>query len=111
VSLFQALADRSGIPLEISPILLEVFTDAARRFGPREWSPNVIRRLEEATGCRIEAPGFPAEMVDTEPKKPGCEVKPRAQMGRPNRKGATRRRYRFAYLSGADRTNADLRFF
>jgi len=84
VSLFQALADRSGIPLEISPILLEVFTDAARRFGPREWSPNVIRRLEEAAGCRIEAAGFPAEMVDTEPKKPGCEVKPRAEMGRLN---------------------------
>jgi len=83
VSLFQALADRSGIPLEISPMLLEVFGDAARRFGPREWSPNVIRRLEEATGRRVEAPGFPAEMVDTEPKRPGHEVKPRTQTGLP----------------------------
>ncbi|MAJ60900.1 MAG: 3-hydroxyisobutyrate dehydrogenase, partial [Deltaproteobacteria bacterium] len=44
----------------------------------REWSPDVIRRLEEATGCRIEAPGFPAEIVDLEPKKPGFEVKPRS---------------------------------
>ena len=83
VSLFQALADRAEVPLEISPVLLEVFADAARRFGPREWSPNVIRRLEEVTGCRVEASGFPAEMVDTGPKKPGCEVKPRAQRGRP----------------------------
>ncbi len=84
VSLFQALADRSGVPLEISPLLLEIFNDAAQRFGPREWSPNVIRRLEEATGCRVEAPGFPAQMVDTQPKKPGCEVKPRAETGRPD---------------------------
>lgn len=84
VSLFQALADRSGVPLEISPLLLEIFNDAAERFGPREWSPNVIRRLEEATGCRVEAPGFPGQMVDTQPKKPGCEVKPRAEIGRPD---------------------------
>lgn len=82
VSLFQALADRAGVPLEISPMLLEIFNDAAQRFGPREWSPNVIRRLEEATGSRVEAPGFPAEMVDTSPKNPGYEVRPRAGINR-----------------------------
>jgi 3-hydroxyisobutyrate dehydrogenase len=84
VSLFQALADRSGIPLEISPMLLEIFSDAARRFGSREWSPNVIRRLEESVGCRVEAPGFPSEIVDTEPKKPGSEVNPRDRSFRPD---------------------------
>ena len=83
VSLFQSLADRAGIPLEISPKLLEIFHDAAGRFGPREWSPNVIRRLEEATGCRVEAQGFPAEMVDHEPKQAGHEVKPRSRPHRP----------------------------
>ncbi len=83
VSLFQGLADRSGIPLEISPMLLAIFEDAAKRFGSREWSPNVIRRLEEATGCRVEAAGFPAEMVDTEPKNPGREVKSRSATIRP----------------------------
>ncbi|MED5261228.1 MAG: NAD(P)-dependent oxidoreductase [Myxococcota bacterium] len=83
VSLFQGLADRSGIPLEISPMLLAIFEDAAKRFGSREWSPNVIRRLEEATGCRVEAAGFPAEMVDPEPKNPGREVKPRSTTIRP----------------------------
>jgi 3-hydroxyisobutyrate dehydrogenase len=81
VSLFQSLADRAGVPLEISPLLLEIFNDAAQRFGPREWSPNIIRRLEEATGSRVEAPGFPAEMVDTSPKNPGYEVKSRSVHG------------------------------
>ncbi len=74
ISLFQALADRAHIPLEISPRLIEIFRDASERFGARERSPNVIRRLEEAVGCRVEAAGFPAEIRDDEPKRPGREV-------------------------------------
>ena len=47
---------------------------ARRATDSREWSPNIIRRLEEATGVDILAPGFPAEMVDDEPEEPGHEV-------------------------------------
>jgi hypothetical protein len=32
------------------------------------------RRLEEAAGVEVRAPGFPAEMVDDEPEAPGYEV-------------------------------------
>ncbi len=74
VSLFQAVADRAGVALELSPLLIEIFKDGARRYGPREWSPNIIKRLEEACGVEILAPGFPAEMVDDEPEAPGYEV-------------------------------------
>jgi 3-hydroxyisobutyrate dehydrogenase len=73
-SLFQAVADRAGVELELSPLLIEIFKDGARRYGGREWSPNIIRRLEEACGVEILAPGFPAEMVDDEPEEPGYEV-------------------------------------
>ena len=55
------------------------------RYGEREWSPNVIRRLEEATGARVIASGFPAEMVDDEPEEPGYEVTPRAAVAISNR--------------------------
>ena len=55
-------------------LLIEIFKDGARRYGAREWSPNIIRRLEEACGVDILAPGFPAEMVDHEPEQPGYEV-------------------------------------
>ena len=44
------------------------------RYGGREWSPNVIKRLEEACGVDILADGFPAEMTDHEPEEPGYEV-------------------------------------
>ncbi len=74
MSLFQAVAERARVPLELSPLLLGIFKDAAARYGGREWSPNVIRRLEEACGIEILAPGFPAEITDDEPEEPGYEV-------------------------------------
>eukprot|EP00752_Nemacystus_decipiens_P015388 g13721.t1 len=77
LGLFEGVAARAGVPLEIAPLLSAIFRDGAARFGPREWSPNIIRRLEEATGARVTAPGFPAEMIDDEPEEPGGEVFPR----------------------------------
>ncbi len=76
IGLFQAIADRANVPLEISPLLIEIFKDGEKRYGSREWSPNIIRRLEDATGLSILAPGFPAEMTDDEPEEPGYEVVP-----------------------------------
>lgn len=74
IGLFQDVADRAGVPLELSPLLISIFADGIARFGPRELSPNIIKRLEEATGLDIRAPGFPAEMTDDEPEAPGAEV-------------------------------------
>lgn len=77
IGLFQEVADRAGVPLEVNPLLIGIFEDGIQRYGPREFSPNVIKRLEEATGLSITAPGFPAEMVDDEPEAPGAEVRPK----------------------------------
>ena len=74
MALFQSVADRAGVPLDLSPLILDIFGEAQERYGPREWSPNVIRRLEEHTGLEIRAPGFPAELVDDEHEQPGHEV-------------------------------------
>ena len=76
VGLFDALARKLDVPLELSPLLVKVFEDGRERYGDREFSPNVIRRLEEATGLDVRAPGFPAEIVDNEPEAPGYEVVP-----------------------------------
>ena len=74
VGLFQQIAERGGVELELSPLLLEIFRDGQARFGEREWSPNIILRLEEATGLRITADGFPEEIVDVEDEGRGAEV-------------------------------------
>ena len=74
IGIFQSIAERHGVPLEVSPLLVEIFRDGEARYGSRELSPNIIRRLEEAVGVDILAPGFPAEMTDDEPEEPGYEV-------------------------------------
>ena len=79
IGLFQEVADRAGVPLEINPMLIKIFEDGIARYGERELSPNIIRRLEDATGLDITAPGFPPEMVDDEAEEPGYEVIPKGK--------------------------------
>lgn len=74
IGLFQDVADRAGVPLDLSPLLIEIFNDGIARYGDRELSPNIIKRLEDATGLDVRAPGFPAEMVDDEPEERGGEI-------------------------------------
>ena len=76
IGIFQSIADRAGVPLEISPRLVEIFRDGEARYGSDTWSPDIIRRLEDACGVQILAPGFPAEILDDEPESPGYEVRP-----------------------------------
>ncbi|MFY0622698.1 MAG: NAD(P)-dependent oxidoreductase [Pelagimonas sp.] len=76
VGLFQEVAERANVPLEVSPLMVKIFDDGIEKYGDRELSPNIIRRLEDATGLDIRAPGFPPEMVDDEPEEPGYEVIP-----------------------------------
>ena len=74
ISLFQSIADKANIPLEISPLLIEIFKDGIARFGESANSPEIIKRLEEKTGLDISAPGFPSVMIDHEPEEGGYEV-------------------------------------
>lgn len=76
IGLFQDVADRAGVPLEMNPLMIKILKDGIERYGPRELSPNIIKRLEDATGLDIRAPGFPPEMTDDEPEEPGYEVVP-----------------------------------
>jgi 3-hydroxyisobutyrate dehydrogenase len=78
IGLFQSIAEQHNVPLEVSPLLIKIFEDGQARLGPREWSPNIIKRLEEACNTEILAAGFPAEMTDDEPEEPGYEVIPKS---------------------------------
>ena len=76
IGLFQKIAEMHDVPLEISPMMIDIFKDGQKRYGLRANSDDIIRRLEDATGLDITAPGFPAEMIDDEPEEPGYEVVP-----------------------------------
>lgn len=83
IGLFQKIAEDMGIPLEISPLMVSIFDDGIAKYGPRELSPNIIKRLEAATGLSVLAPGFPAELTDDEPEEPGYEVIPTGRVALP----------------------------
>lgn len=76
IGLFQKLADDCDVPLEISPLMVEIFKDGIEKYGGREFSPNIIRRLEDLTGLDVTASGFPAEMLDDEAEEAGYEIIP-----------------------------------
>jgi 3-hydroxyisobutyrate dehydrogenase len=77
IGLFQAIADRNNVPLELSPLMIEMMTDGQKRYGERAQSDRMIERLEEATGLSVTAPGFPTELIDDEPEERGYEVVPK----------------------------------
>jgi len=81
VGLFDQIAREHRVPLELSPLILGIFKDGANRYGPRELSDNIIRRLEEACAVQVLGSGFPAKIVDEKPKEPGYEVVPRGRAG------------------------------
>ena len=76
IGLFQQIAEDHGVPLEISPLIVSIFEDGIKRYGPRAQSDEIIRRLEEPTGLDIRASGFPADLTDDELEEAGYEVIP-----------------------------------
>ncbi len=76
MSLFQAIADRHDIPLEVSPLILDIFQQGQDAYGPRFWSSGIVKRMEDSCNVDLRAPGFPDELVDLEPEVEGYEVVP-----------------------------------
>ena len=74
VGIFNELAVRKGLDLEVAPMIVDIFKDGEERYGPRELSPNIIKRLEERASVDVLGVGFPPEMVDDEPEEKGYEV-------------------------------------
>ena len=75
IGLFQKIADDHNVPLEVSPLVIDIMKDGQNRYGTRAQSDRIIERLEDATGLSILADGFPQELVDDEPEERGYEVK------------------------------------
>lgn len=74
IGLFQAIADRNDVPLELSPEVIRIMKDGQQRYGERAQSDRIIERLEEVTGHKVLADGFPTELIDDEPEETGYEV-------------------------------------
>ena len=78
LTLFDDLGKKLDVPLEMSPLAVQIMRDGLARYGPRAWSSMVVKRLEDACNEDLRAPGFPEYLTDNEPEAVGAEVKPRA---------------------------------
>ena len=74
VGLFQDLATKLGVELEISPLVLDIIKDAKKTFGDRAWSSMVVKRLENKYNTAFRAEGYPKELIDLEEKSLGYEI-------------------------------------
>ena len=81
VGLFNTLAKRQGMNLDLAPLIVDIFQEAQDNYGPREKSPNIIRRYEEPMGVKVLGNEFPSEMLDDEPEEPGYEVIVKGRQG------------------------------
>ena len=74
MTLFNNLSQKLGATLEISPLVLNIFKDGRDKFGSRAWSSMIVKRMEDKCNINFRAEGFPAELVDNEPKDKGYEI-------------------------------------
>ncbi len=74
VGLFQQIADRLEVPLDLSPKIIAMLSEGQRVLGEAAQSDRMIELLEAATGLDVRADGFPMELIDDEPEEEGYEV-------------------------------------
>ncbi|MGI9318168.1 MAG: NAD(P)-dependent oxidoreductase, partial [bacterium] len=74
LTLFDDLGRKYDIPLELSPLCVQIMRDGLKRYGPRVWSSMVVKRLEDDCGVDLRAQGFPEYLTDDEPEGEGAEV-------------------------------------
>ena len=72
--LFDDLAKKLGVPLEISPKVVEIFKDGQKKYGSRAWSSMIVKRMEDINNIEFRAKGFPEELTDNEPEEKGYEI-------------------------------------
>ncbi len=74
MALFNNLSKKLHIPMEISPLVLNIFRDALKKYGSRAWSSMVVKRLEDNCKINFRANGYPDELTDNEKEEKGYEI-------------------------------------
>ena len=74
IGLFDDLAKKLNVPMEISPLVVKIFKDGQKKYGSRAWSSMIVKRMEDLNKINFRAEGFPAELVDEEPEEKGYEI-------------------------------------
>ena len=71
---FDALSKKHHIPLEVSPVIFNIFKEGQKKYGSRAWSSMIVKRLEDACNINLRAEGFPSELIDNESEEKGYVI-------------------------------------
>ena len=71
---FDALSKKHHIPLEVSPVIFNIFKEGQKKYGSRAWSSMIVKRLEDACNINLRAEGFPSELTDNESEEKGYVI-------------------------------------
>ena len=74
IGLFENLSKKYHIPLEVSPVVFNIFREGQKKYGSRAWSSMIVKRLEDACNINLRAEGFPTELIDHETEEKGYVV-------------------------------------
>ena len=74
IGLFNNLAKKLNAPLEISPLINQIFKDGKKKYGSRAWSSMIVKRMEDVNSIDFRADGFPDELIDKEQEEKGYEI-------------------------------------
>jgi len=74
MGLFDNLSKKYNVPLEVSPVVLNIFREGEKKYGTRAWSSMIVKRLEDGCNINLRADSFPSELIDSDSKKKGYEI-------------------------------------
>ena len=74
MGLFDTLSKKHHIPLEVSPVVFNIFKEGQKKYGSRAWSSMIVKRLEDACNINLRAEGFPSELTDNESEEKGYVI-------------------------------------
>ena len=74
MGLFDTLSKKHHIPLEVSPVIFNIFKEGQKKYGSRAWSSMIVKRLEDACNINLRAEGFPSELTDNESEEKGYVI-------------------------------------
>ena len=74
MGLFDTLSKKHHIPLEVSPVVFNIFKEGQKKYGSRAWSSMIVKRLEDVCNINLRAEGFPSELTDNESEEKGYVI-------------------------------------
>ncbi len=74
LNLFNKLANKYKIPVELGKIIKKKFYYGMKKFGKRSFSTGIVRFIENECKIKFRDKNFPKQLVDTQKKQKGIEI-------------------------------------